>query len=118
MPSHVNIAYTPRAVPVQQLPPSGPSRSQREQPQQDAHCARLAAAAAERGRPLTAEEITLVGEGKPLPPVDKVPSVKSIEERLGVLEASVRLMTEMLIERISALEKNSAPVHMAKVERR
>ena len=77
-------------------------------------CDRLAAAAKDRGRPLTAEEIEKIGKGETLPPVVKAPTVKTIEDQLMSLEATVRT----LAERLESLEKKSVPPHLKGVERR
>jgi hypothetical protein len=76
-------------------------------------CDRLAAAAKERGRPLTAEENALIVEGKPLPPVVK----KDREKTLADLEATVRALTERL-DALEQAQKSSTPVHMVNVEKR
>ncbi len=131
MTSHVNVTYDPGSVRAEAEKTLNKEKAAKtpgdwkgvdtgapKLPASQAFCDRLSAAARERGRPLTAEEITLIGEGKPLPPVAKVPTVQGVEARLGVLEASVRLLTEMLLERLSALEQKSVPPHMRQVEKR
>jgi hypothetical protein len=79
----------------------------------EALCEQLAAAARERGRPLTTEETALVVEGKSLPLVAR----KEREKTLAELEATVRVLTERL-DVLEQAQKSSTPVHMAKIERR
>jgi hypothetical protein len=57
-------------------------------------CDRLAAAAKERGRPLTPKEIELVGRGEELPPVATSDRAKTAQEVIAVLEARVRPLEE------------------------
>lgn len=77
-------------------------------------CDRLAAAAKERGRPLTTEESAKIYRGETLPPVTVA---KPVKDRVGELEATVRLLTERL-DALEQAQKSSTPSHLAKVERR
>ena len=115
MPSHMNLVSSTEDMRAQvektlnaestSFPPA-PKR----QPASQEYCDRLAAAAKERGRPLTPTEIELVGKGEPLPPVVKKDRAKTLAD----LEAAVRVLTE----RLEALEKKSVAPHMKGVERR
>jgi len=58
----------------------------------DELCDRLAAAAKERGRPLTAEEIEIVGRHGTLPPVVRVEHPQTFEERFAELEQRVNAL--------------------------
>jgi hypothetical protein len=74
-------------------------------------CDRLAAAAKERGRPLTPTEYALVAQGKSLPPVLK----KEREKTLADLEAIVRSLTERL-DAVEAAQKKSVAPHLRERE--
>jgi hypothetical protein len=135
MPSHVNVGGTPAVI----TQPLGPDttrnlRALKAGVNQDALCKKLAAAAKERGRPLTQVEIDLVGRGEPLPPlvVFTKPTREAIATAVNMglgstaavlvqkvwdLEATVCALTERL-EALEGAAKNSAPAHLRAVEKR
>lgn len=79
---------------------------------------RIGEVARKIGRPLSQREIDAVNSGEADAVIEKVLRARTpVKDRVGELEATVRLLTERL-DAVEQAQKSSTPIHLAKVERR